>query len=857
MGGGFHSEDEREGRLDQVLATYLREVDSGAMPDRRALLTRHPEFFDELSDFFADRDQLEQITGPLRDLVGASDRLMALEGLDPPTHPEHLGRIGGYEVTDWLGQGGMGVVFKAFDETLNRFVAIKLLAPQWSADAAARRRFTREAQAAAAISHPHVVTIHAVGEWRGRPYLVMEYINGSSLQERLRESGPLELKEILRIGSQVAAGLAAAHAQGLIHRDVKPGNIMLENDLPRVKLTDFGLARAVDDTRLTQYGTLAGTPQYMAPEQGRGEPMDRRADLFSLGSVLYAMCTGRTAFAGESTVEVIRRVCDGTPPPIQELNPDIPGWLVEIVTRLHAKDPAGRFTDAGPVADLLERHLARSQDPSLPPIVHDWARSDRSRAWRSRVRHLAARRWFGSLLLVLLGAGITFQVMRHVSPPTAQAPATARDSEGRKDKVVWSALTGQDPGKSLGSTKSADVEPSRPKAEPDVPIPTAPPIGTPLDQLDPARLARVYDLSFLRKNYDVRWLRIAAPGGATTLVRPDPRGVRVTIPEKLGDSVAIETKFGLRGDFDVRASFEVLSIQKPTIGFGVGPELLVKPPGDWDKLASVSRFVNPKDTIISAVFLRKIDGETIVQGNWPQTMIKKGTFRLVRTGPTMHYLIANGDSQDFVELFQAEFGTEDLEMVRLGAVTGRSPSSADVLFSHLSIHAEELPGLSGGSESTQRSPWALLAAGFAVIGLAGAFLWRSAAASRSKASVDRPEVAAGSVAEDEWDDDALSKLETHAAAFAASHPDADTYTERPRFRFSLSEGVLNGPFVVWRPMGKAAMKRLGANWDEVCEKLPTRFQGGYRDGKRNGEFIYRDGSGKALIRRYRDGERVG
>ncbi len=208
----------------------------------------------------------------------------------------------------------MGVVFRGFDAALNRFVAIKLLAPQWSADALARRRFTREAQAAAAVSHPHVVTIHAVNEWRGRPYLVMEYINGSSLQHRIDERGPLELPEILRIGSQVAAGLAAAHAKGLIHRDIKPGNIMLENDLPRVKLTDFGLARAVDDAKLTQHGALAGTPQYMAPEQARGERMDRRADLFSLGSVLYAMCAGRPAFAGESTVEAIRRVCDETPP---------------------------------------------------------------------------------------------------------------------------------------------------------------------------------------------------------------------------------------------------------------------------------------------------------------------------------------------------------------------------------------------------------------------------------------------------------------------------------------------------------------------------------------------------------------
>ncbi len=236
--------DDRESRLDQVVAGYLQELDSGLSADRRAWLVKHPEFFDELSDFFADRDELEQLAAPLRQVAANSDLAMVLEGLDPPTHPEHLGRLGPYEVTDWLGPGGMGVVFKAFDETLNRFVAIKLMAPQWSADAAARRRFSREAQAAAAISHPHVVTIHAVGEWRGRSYLVMEYISGPSLAQRIRERAPLELNEILWIGSQVAAGLAAAHAQGLIHRDVKPGNIMLENDLPRVKLTDFGWPRS-------------------------------------------------------------------------------------------------------------------------------------------------------------------------------------------------------------------------------------------------------------------------------------------------------------------------------------------------------------------------------------------------------------------------------------------------------------------------------------------------------------------------------------------------------------------------------------------------------------------------------------
>jgi len=143
--------------------------------------------------------------------------------------PDHLGRLGPYEVVDRVGQGAMGVVYKAQDAALNRYVAIKALAPQWASDQAARRRFTREAQAAAAVTHPHVITIYAVGQWRGRPFLVMEFVTGLSLQQRIDERGPLELKELLRIGVQVASGLAAAHAQGLIHRDIKPSNIVRSN----------------------------------------------------------------------------------------------------------------------------------------------------------------------------------------------------------------------------------------------------------------------------------------------------------------------------------------------------------------------------------------------------------------------------------------------------------------------------------------------------------------------------------------------------------------------------------------------------------------------------------------------------
>ena len=350
-----------------MLASYIDEVESGIVRDRRAWLVRYPEFYDELSDFFTDRDGFEKIAAPLRDVSRAGEDEMSLDWLDPPAHPEHLGRLAGYEVTDWLGRGGMGVVFKGFDESLNRYVAIKVLAPQWAPDANARRRFSREARAAAAISHPHVITIHAVGEWKARPFLVMEYVTGVSLQQRLDDGPRLELRDILRIGMQIASGLADAHAQGLIHRDIKPANIMLENDLARVKITDFGLARAVDDTFLTQHGTLAGTPRYMAPEQARGDRLDRRADLFSLGGVLYALCTGQPAFQGDSTPAVIRQVCEAQPTPIRVLEPEIPIWLVEIIDRLLDKDPAGRFQSASEVAELLGRHLARDQDPKPSP----------------------------------------------------------------------------------------------------------------------------------------------------------------------------------------------------------------------------------------------------------------------------------------------------------------------------------------------------------------------------------------------------------------------------------------------------------------------------------------------------------
>ncbi len=178
-------------------------------------------------------------------------------------------------------------------------MAIKVLAPELAANAMARQRFLREARAAAAITHPNVVTIYAVDESQTLPFIVMECVQGQTLQQKIDLVGALEIEEILRIGAQTAQGLSAAHAQGIVHRDVKPGNVLLENGIERVKLTDFGLARAADDVNITQTGHIAGTPQYMSPEQAEGRAVDQRSDLFSLGSVMYAMCTGRAAFRAD------------------------------------------------------------------------------------------------------------------------------------------------------------------------------------------------------------------------------------------------------------------------------------------------------------------------------------------------------------------------------------------------------------------------------------------------------------------------------------------------------------------------------------------------------------------------------
>jgi hypothetical protein len=290
----------------------------------------------------------------------------------------------------------MGIVLKAVDTVLQRVVAVKAMTPALAASQAARKRFIAEARAAASVVHEHVVTIHAVQEGKV-PYLVMQLVAGVSLEEKIDRCGPLHLKEILRIGMQIASGLAAAHAQGLVHRDVKPANILLENGIERVKITDFGLARQMESAGLTSSGTIAGTPAYMAPEQARGEHIDFRADLFALGSVLYTMCTGVPQFAGNNNIAILRRVCEDEPRPIAEINPAIPPALAELIARLHRKEPAERPASAAGVAELLEAQLAEAQASG---VVARAAKRPPGRPHRTRRIALGLTAVVGAALLV-------------------------------------------------------------------------------------------------------------------------------------------------------------------------------------------------------------------------------------------------------------------------------------------------------------------------------------------------------------------------------------------------------------------------------------------------------------------------
>jgi tRNA A-37 threonylcarbamoyl transferase component Bud32 len=280
-----------------------------------------------------------------------------------------------YEVEELVGTGGMSSVFRAHDRLLDRKVALKVLHQQYSEDEEYIERFRREARAVAALSHPNIVTVIDRGEHDGRQFIVFEYIDGENLKALIQRRGPAPVPTALELAMQIARGLSFAHQQGLVHRDVKPQNILLNGD-GQAKVTDFGIARSLDVQHgMTQTGTVLGTSDYIAPEQAQGQRVDEHTDVYSLGVVLYEMLTNEVPFPGENFVAVAMRHINEEPPPVRDKRPDVSPRLEAAVQRAMAKRPEDRFQTMADFCRELEADLAEAQGatmvaPALPGRAH-------------------------------------------------------------------------------------------------------------------------------------------------------------------------------------------------------------------------------------------------------------------------------------------------------------------------------------------------------------------------------------------------------------------------------------------------------------------------------------------------------
>jgi eukaryotic-like serine/threonine-protein kinase len=277
-----------------------------------------------------------------------------------------------YELAETLGSGGMARVVAAYDRRLDRRVAVKLVRDDLVADPVSRERLLREARAAARLHHPNSVAVHDAGEVDGHAYVVMELVEGPSLADRLRERGALTPAEAVTIAASVLEALQAAHARGLVHRDVKPSNVLLPAD-GGVKLADFGIAKALDDatSSLTATGMVIGTPRYLAPEQAAGEPATVASDLYALGAVLFECLTGRPPFDAESPLAIALAHQREPVPAVREHAPEVPPALAAAVQRALAKEPGNRFADAAAMRDALRRGLDDLGPGSTVPVAPD------------------------------------------------------------------------------------------------------------------------------------------------------------------------------------------------------------------------------------------------------------------------------------------------------------------------------------------------------------------------------------------------------------------------------------------------------------------------------------------------------
>lgn len=395
---------------EDELILVMRAVGSAHHTDTQSGLTdASPELVDLLVPHFRQLAALEDDTAEgaaaRTDATASYDMATWVPGNDTQTDSEELERLGRYEIRGKLGRGGMGEVLHAFDPLLQRSVAIKVLQAGVNTDSQQVERLVREAQAAAAVEHDHIVPIFSVEIHHTHPCIVMPLLKGMSLHQHLEHAaGPLPLAEILRIGRETAEGLAAAHEHGLIHCDIKPANLWLEAPRDRVRILDFGLAIPQQEGQ-TERSSISGTPGYLAPEQARGLPLDSRADVFSLGCVLYRMATGQAPFTGEKKLRALWTVLAEPPTPASIVNAEIPVDLCDLIEQMMAREPEARPATARAVLTILDEI------------------SGRLTAARNRIFR---RRWLAAMLCVglLSGGGVGAWAMLTAPQPAKPVPVT-------------------------------------------------------------------------------------------------------------------------------------------------------------------------------------------------------------------------------------------------------------------------------------------------------------------------------------------------------------------------------------------------------------------------------------------------
>jgi serine/threonine-protein kinase len=521
-------------------------------------------------------------------------------------------RLGNYDIIEEIGRGGMAVVYRAYQRSLNRHVAVKVLAPQLSFDQEFVERFQREARAAAKLQHPNIVVIHDVAHEQGIYYLVMELLEGCTLKHLIEDRGSLPPERAARIVEQVASALDYAHQQGFVHRDIKPANIFVGQD-DRTTLADFGIAKAASETQhLTRTGMLIGTPEYMSPEQAEGGSVDYRTDLYSLGVVLYQMLAGRAPFQSTTPHAILHAVIYDPPPPLRQLRPNLSLAVESVVMRSIAKKPAQRYQAGSEMATALKAALAGQATGAVAaPLPRAAARPPQAVAPPARRRSPAV--WiFGALVVLLLllavavilllnddtgteglTPGVTVIVIHETATKAASPAATELAPTGQPDATLTSVFTNTPPPTEL--PPSATPRPPADTAPP--PTDTPPPPTAP-----PAQFGRLAFSSNRDGNPEIYVVEL----GAGKTVRLTRNNANDWLPDWSPDGAKIAFTSHRTGSYDLWGMRADGSAQTSLVATGAWDDYARWAP-DGQRL-SLSTTAETQGVPNSEIFVRRPDG---------------------------------------------------------------------------------------------------------------------------------------------------------------------------------------------------------------------------------------------------------